>query len=325
LGAGFVNPAMPLDRGIGVSPMHYKDSILIAFFMEKPDKEPLDLLDEPTLQERLTAGERVWPYRYPTALVIAIVLLVGAIWSVTQVATIRIVDLLLAAFLLFVGCYWLGRILLASLQFTDEALHIRNAFGKERIVALSDIKAVSLITPAADLDWRGYFAIRTTRVAVCLPDMDFNAQWTQWDPVYAGPRVFTEEIFQEIRRRCGLTEMLTDSRDGRDITIWRQPDEPLDLPGAPPDPWLTNNKISHKERTLPNFTAEELAKYDGQNGQPAYIAYQGKVYDISAGPNWSGGDHLGHVAGVDLTDELDSAPHGEEVFEGMPVVGEYVG
>ncbi len=29
------------------------------------------------------------------------------------------------------------------------------------------------------------------------------------------------------------------------------------------------------------FTREELKKYDGKNGRPAYIAYKGKVYDVS--------------------------------------------
>jgi len=29
------------------------------------------------------------------------------------------------------------------------------------------------------------------------------------------------------------------------------------------------------------FNKNELAKYNGKNGTPAYIAYKGKVYDVS--------------------------------------------
>ena len=29
------------------------------------------------------------------------------------------------------------------------------------------------------------------------------------------------------------------------------------------------------------FTKNELAQYNGQNGQPAYVAVQGVVYDVS--------------------------------------------
>ena len=46
------------------------------------------------------------------------------------------------------------------------------------------------------------------------------------------------------------------------------------------------------------FTLEELAKYDGKNGNPAYVAYSGKVYDVSESSFWTDGDHLGsHEAG----------------------------
>lgn len=73
------------------------------------------------------------------------------------------------------------------------------------------------------------------------------------------------------------------------------------------------------------FTLEELAKHDGKNGSPAYLAYKGKVYDVSDSSFWLGGDHLGaHQAGKDLTLELELAPHGPENLDRVKLVGELV-
>ena len=52
------------------------------------------------------------------------------------------------------------------------------------------------------------------------------------------------------------------------------------------------------------FTLEELKQYDGKDGRPAYIAYKGKVYDVTDDYLWTEGDHQGeHAAGRDLTEE----------------------
>ncbi len=73
------------------------------------------------------------------------------------------------------------------------------------------------------------------------------------------------------------------------------------------------------------FTLAELAKYDGRNGNPAYIAYKGKVYDVSDSSFWMDGDHLGaHQAGKDLTEEMNSAPHGPENLDRMKTIGKLV-
>ncbi len=76
------------------------------------------------------------------------------------------------------------------------------------------------------------------------------------------------------------------------------------------------------ERT---FTREQLLEFDGSDDKPAYVAYQGKVYDVTKGPTWVDGEHLGHAAGVDLTEDLEDAPHGDELLEDMPVVGKFIG
>jgi len=72
------------------------------------------------------------------------------------------------------------------------------------------------------------------------------------------------------------------------------------------------------------FTREELKKYDGSNGV-AYIAYRGKVYDVSQSFLWKSGVHqVVHHAGRDLTEALREAPHGHDMLDRFPIVGELV-
>jgi predicted heme/steroid binding protein len=70
------------------------------------------------------------------------------------------------------------------------------------------------------------------------------------------------------------------------------------------------------------FSLEELAIYDGQDGEAAYVAYEGKVYDLTDSPMWEFGNHeYEHAAGEDHTDAMAAAPHGDDVMDGFPVVG----
>jgi predicted heme/steroid binding protein len=76
------------------------------------------------------------------------------------------------------------------------------------------------------------------------------------------------------------------------------------------------------ESSEKKFTLEELKQYDGKDGRPAYIAYKGKVYDVTDDFLWVDGDHQGeHVAGKDLTEEMSQAPHGEETLERVKQIG----
>jgi predicted heme/steroid binding protein len=73
---------------------------------------------------------------------------------------------------------------------------------------------------------------------------------------------------------------------------------------------------------MKEFTKEELARYDGKKGRPAYIAYRGKVYDVSNSFLWRDGRHqVLHNAGQDLTEKLDHAPHGPDLLIKIPVIG----
>jgi predicted heme/steroid binding protein len=70
------------------------------------------------------------------------------------------------------------------------------------------------------------------------------------------------------------------------------------------------------------FTLGVLKQYDGKEGRAAYIACNGKVYDVTSDYLWTDGDHQGeHTAGKDLTEEMKLAPHGEETLERIKQVG----
>jgi predicted heme/steroid binding protein len=56
------------------------------------------------------------------------------------------------------------------------------------------------------------------------------------------------------------------------------------------------------------FTLEELGKFDGKKGRQAYVAYKGGVYDVTDSSQWLEGDHWGHAAGEDLTEQMEIAP-----------------
>lgn len=71
------------------------------------------------------------------------------------------------------------------------------------------------------------------------------------------------------------------------------------------------------------FAPDVLAAFDGKEDRPAFIAYQGKVFDVSNLFRWKEGKHFRHLAGMDLTAALAKAPHGAEKLAGLLVPGVY--
>ena len=70
---------------------------------------------------------------------------------------------------------------------------------------------------------------------------------------------------------------------------------------------------------MKEIDTESLAELNGHDGKPAYIAYQGKVFNVSGSKLWKDGLHMKlHRAGRDLSAEFEAAPHGEEVLERYP-------
>lgn len=70
---------------------------------------------------------------------------------------------------------------------------------------------------------------------------------------------------------------------------------------------------------MEKFTEVTLAKFDGQNGRPAYIAVDGIVYNVSE--HYNKKKH--YTPGKDITEDFKYAPHGKEVLEHLPKVGIY--
>lgn len=74
---------------------------------------------------------------------------------------------------------------------------------------------------------------------------------------------------------------------------------------------------------MKTMTRAELAAHNGQDGKPTYVAFHGKIYDVSGSAKWKTGKHMGrHEAGRDLTAAFGGAPHDEAVLTCFPVVGE---
>ena len=92
-----------------------------------------------------------------------------------------------------------------------------------------------------------------------------------------------------------------------------------------PLPFYRKLKVTFLAGEPRKLTSKELEEHNGKNGKPAYIAYKGKVYDVSQSGLWRDGEHMGmHQAGKDLTEELELAPHREEMLERVKLIGELV-
>jgi predicted heme/steroid binding protein len=73
------------------------------------------------------------------------------------------------------------------------------------------------------------------------------------------------------------------------------------------------------------LTLDALSSFDGQEERPSFVAYEGKVFDLSRSHTWRGGLHMKrHRAGADLTEALAQAPHGPDRLTAFPEVGRLV-
>jgi len=73
---------------------------------------------------------------------------------------------------------------------------------------------------------------------------------------------------------------------------------------------------------LKKYTRAQLSLRNGNDREEVWVAYNGKVYDVTQSRLWRNGRHYQHWAGQDLTDQLINAPHTANVFDKFKPIGE---
>lgn len=104
-----------------------------------------------------------------------------------------------------------------------------------------------------------------------------------------------------------------------DTTVYKQETQSAtkDITDSPEDEPTTQSEIPDSK----TFTLQELATFNGKDGQPAYVAVDGDVYDLSS--VFNSGKHYSHYAGKELTTAFYSY-HIKSSISKYPVVGTLV-
>jgi predicted heme/steroid binding protein len=88
---------------------------------------------------------------------------------------------------------------------------------------------------------------------------------------------------------------------------------------------IQNREIyENREPRQRDFTSEELSKYTGKAGNPAYVAVNGIVYDVTNSAAWAAATHFGLTAGKDLTGAFASCHVGQPVLDKLKPVGKLI-
>lgn len=81
-------------------------------------------------------------------------------------------------------------------------------------------------------------------------------------------------------------------------------------------------KLKEEREVLPEYTVEDLAKFNGEQGELAYVAVNGTVYDVTNINQWGNGSHYGLVAGKDLTEFFSTChKNSQKILDKLKVVG----
>jgi Predicted heme/steroid binding protein len=108
------------------------------------------------------------------------------------------------------------------------------------------------------------------------------------------------------------------------VTTATVPNEGSQASSTPPSQASSNTGLITlaQTSTVPQtWTLETLSKYNGMNGNPAYIAVNGTIYNVTSIGSWSGGVHHGIRAGQDVTTFFASSPHSASLLNQVPVIG----
>lgn len=81
----------------------------------------------------------------------------------------------------------------------------------------------------------------------------------------------------------------------------------------------------HIERNIKDLTLKELSKYDGKNGNPAYVAVNGVIYDVTNEEILKKSPHNSINLGTDITKEFKGCHNSDEsVLAKLPIVGKVI-
>jgi membrane-associated progesterone receptor component len=78
------------------------------------------------------------------------------------------------------------------------------------------------------------------------------------------------------------------------------------------------------EQSQLNISLEQLSKYNGKNGNPAYVAVEGIVYDVTDNAAWGAATHFGLTAGKDITEQYKSCHAGQQVISNLKRIGKII-
>ena len=92
-------------------------------------------------------------------------------------------------------------------------------------------------------------------------------------------------------------------------------------PAAPPP---QPSKPAEPGAQMRTFTLSELERYDGKGDNPAYVAVNGIVYDVTDEPGWAAGSHFGLKSGLDQTSAYVSCHTGQPMLDKLKVIGRLV-
>ena len=115
-------------------------------------------------------------------------------------------------------------------------------------------------------------------------------------------------LLNQLKDKMAQINHLSDLICRQDNIAWEYPKE---LP--------MKNQINRSDITL-----QELTKFNGKDGNPAYIAVNGVVYDVTENAAWAAATHFGLTAGKDLTGEFFSCHKGQNVLDKLKVVGKLI-
>lgn len=137
-----------------------------------------------------------------------------------------------------------------------------------------------------------------------------------------------QRLWDGISQMHFISELLANQAKNHPVTTAgtiQAPGTTTNSTGAyiPPITPLPNQTVQQTNQRT--FTLEQLARYDGKNGMPAFVAVNGVVYDVTNNRAWAAATHFALTAGKDYTAEFASCHAGQQsILNTLPVVGRLV-